>query len=59
MDKNERYYIGGLKALIGSLQAIRDKLTKVIKEIALVSNQVNAEAGQVLDRADALARGAA
>ena len=59
VDKNERYYIGGLKALIGSLQAIRDKLTKVIKEIALVSNQVNAEAGQVLDRADSLSRGAA
>ncbi len=59
VDKNERYYIGGLKALIGSLQAIRDKLTKVIKEIALVSNHVNAEAGQVLDRADSLSRGAA
>lgn len=59
VGKNESYYIGGLKMLTGSLQAIRSKLMKVIKEISLVSNQVNAEAGQVLSRADSMSQGAA
>jgi len=57
--KNESYYIGGLKMLTGSLQTIRSKLTKVIKEISLVSNQVTAEAEQVLSRADTMSQGAA
>lgn len=58
VTKNESYYIGGLKMLTGSLQAIRSKLMKVIKEISFVSHQVNAEAGQVLSRADSMSQGA-
>ncbi len=58
VKKNESYYIGGLKMLTGSLQAIRSKLMKVIKEISFVSHQVNAEAGQVLSRADSMSQGA-
>ena len=45
--------------LTGSLQTIRSKLTKVLKEISSVSNQVNKEAEQVLSRADAMSHGAA
>ncbi len=45
--------------LTGSLQTIRSKLTKVLKEISSVSNQVNTEAEQVLSRADAMSHGAA
>ncbi len=56
--KNEVYYIGGLKMLTGSLQTISSKLTKVIKEISLVSAHVNDEARQVLNRADSLSQGA-
>lgn len=56
--KNENYYIGALKMLIGSLQVIQSKLTKMLKEISLVSNQVNAEAGQVLSKADFMSHGA-
>lgn len=58
VEKNEKYYIGGLKELTGNLAAIRSKLTKVMKEISLVSNQVNEEAGQVSARAESLAFGA-
>lgn len=56
--KNENYYIGALKTLTGSLQVIQSKLTKMLKEISLVSNQVNAEAGQVLSKADFMSQGA-
>ncbi len=59
VEKNERYYIGGLRMLTGSLQAIRSKLTKVMNEITLVSHQVNDEAEQVLSRAESLSHGAA
>ncbi len=59
VEKNERYYIGGLRMLTGSLQAIRSKLTKVMNEITLVSHQVNDEAEQVLFRAESLSHGAA
>lgn len=59
VKKNEKYYIGGLKMLTGSLQTIRSKLTKVVSEIANVSNQVNEEAEQVLSRAESLSHGAA
>ncbi|MCI8891245.1 MAG: methyl-accepting chemotaxis protein [Eubacterium sp.] len=58
VEKNERYYIGGLKMLTGSLRAIRDKLTKVLKEISIVSHDVTKEAGQVLSRAESLSQGA-
>ncbi len=58
VKKNEVYYIGGLKMLIGSLQTIHSKLTKVIKEISFVSAHVNEEARQVLSRADSLSQGA-
>lgn len=57
--QNESFYIGDLKILTGSLQTIRSKLTKVIKEISLVSNQVTEEAQQVLSRADIMSQGAA
>lgn len=57
--ENESYYIGGLKMLTVSLQAIRSKLTKVMTEISIVSHQVNEEAGQVSSRADSLSQGAA
>ncbi len=56
--KNENYYIGALKTLTGSFQVIQSKLTKMLKEISLVSNQVNAEAGQVLSKADFMSQGA-
>lgn len=59
VKRNEDYYIGGLKMLTGSLQAIRSKLTKVLKEISFVSHQVNSEAEQVLSRADTMSHGAA
>lgn len=59
VEKNERYYIGGLRMLTGALQAIRSKLTKVMNEITLVSHQVNDEAEQVLFRAESLSHGAA
>ena len=59
VKKNETYYIGDLNMLTGSLQTIRFKLTKVLKEISSVSNQVNTEAEQVLSRADAMSHGAA
>lgn len=59
VEKNERYYISGLRMLTGSLQAIRSKLTKVMNEITLVSHQVNDEAEQVLFRAESLSHGAA
>lgn len=55
---NEGYYIGGLKMLTVSLQAIQSKLTKVLTEISNVSCQVNEEAGQVLSRAESLSHGA-
>lgn len=58
VHKNEAYYIGGLRMLTGSLQAIQSKLTKVLKEISYVSSQVNEEAGQVLSRAESLSHGA-
>lgn len=58
VEKNEGYYIGGLRMLTVSLQAIRSKLTKVLKEISLVSNHVNEEAEQVLSRAESLSHGA-
>lgn len=59
VKKNETYYIGDLNMLTGSLQTIRSKLTKVLKEISSVSNQVNTEAEQALSRADAMSHGAA
>ncbi len=59
VKKNETYYIGDLNMLTGSLQTIRFKLTKVLKEISSVSNQVNTETEQVLSRADAMSHGAA
>lgn len=58
VQKNERFYIGGLKMLNGSLQVIRNKLTKVLKEISQVSHHVNEEAGQVLSKAESLSHGA-
>lgn len=58
VHKNEAYYIGGLRMLTGSLQAIQSKLTKVLKEISYVSSQVNEEVGQVLSRAESLSHGA-
>lgn len=58
VHKNEAYYIGGLRMITGSLQAIQSKLTKVLKEISYVSSQVNEEAGQVLSRAESLSHGA-
>ena len=54
VEKNEGYYIGGLRMLTVSLQAIQTKLTKVLKEISLVSSHVNEEAEQVLSRAESL-----
>lgn len=58
VKKNEQYYIGGLKMLNSSLQAIRSKLTKVLKEISFVSNHVTTEAEQVLSRSELLSQGA-
>ena len=58
VEKNEGYYIGGLRMLTVSLQAIQTKLTKVLKEISLVSSHVNEEAEQVLSRAESLSHGA-
>lgn len=58
VGKNEGYYIGGLRMLTVSLQAIQTKLTKVLKEISLVSSHVNEEAEQVLSRAESLSHGA-
>lgn len=58
VEKNQAYYIGGLGMLIDSMQAIRSKLTKVLKEISHVSGQVSLEAGQVLQRAGSLSHGA-
>lgn len=59
VERNEAYYIGGLNMLTGSLQAIRSKLTKVMKEISLVSGHVSEEAKEVLARAELLSNGAA
>lgn len=59
VERNEEYYIGGLKMLIGSLQTIRTKLTKVLKEISLVSDHVNEGAEEVLSKAGSLSDGAA
>lgn len=56
--RNESYYIGGLKMLTVSLQAIQKKLTKVLTEISYVSHNVSEEAGQVSTRAESLSQGA-
>ncbi len=58
VEINERYYIGDLKMLTGTLKTIRSKLTKVLKEISDVSSHVNEEANQVSSRAESLSHGA-
>lgn len=57
VSKNDAYYIGDFKVLAESLKMIRTNLTKLMRDISNISNQVDAGAEQLSAGVNTLSQG--
>lgn len=57
VEKNRHYYVGDFSVLAENLEAIKDKLTTVLRNISTAAEQVNTGSGQVAAGAQTLSEG--